>query len=372
MIHISRTRSNFEREPMASPFGFKGGYLSELWQSIVIIESASGHVGLGLGTQSTLWSDAQVFLGNDEAAGNSLMYLMTAYAMRKAQEMPFLNPIELLERLLPATYKYGQRITGRRDLRLTFALNALVALDNAAWQLYCRENDIYSFDEMVPEELRAALFYRHTELAGIPLMSYGVPMKDISGAMDDGYFFLKIKIGSDPEKDGDQEKMLQWDKERLTAIHNVARDRETPYTEDGRIPYYLDANGRYQEKDTLLRLLKAIQIFKGSGFRRCSVYLLHICGQLLDVFIGDIPDRIPYLVHDAFLNLRPRERCLYSFTEPCKIIHAGDKNILYSPVLHLVQHSKPESGRFIFPNLLLLTENDREMLREQVRECCSG
>ncbi len=255
MIRVSKIRSNFEREPMASPFGFKGGYLSELWQSIVIMESSSGHTGLGLGTQSTLWSDAQVFLSNDEAAGNSLMYLMTAYALRKAQEAPFLNPIELLERLLPATYKYGQRITGNRNLRLTFALNSLVALDNAAWQLYCRENDICSFDEMVPEKLRPALSCRHTELAGIPLMSYGVPLKDIAEAMDDGYFFLKIKIGSDPEKDGDQEKMLQWDKERLTAIHAVARDREIPYTEDGHIPYYLDANGRYQDKDTLLRLL---------------------------------------------------------------------------------------------------------------------
>ena len=255
MISISRTRSNFEREPLTAPFGFKGGYLSEIWQSTVLMESTSGHTGLGLGTQSTLWSDAQVFLGNDEAAGNSLMYLLTAYALREAQEIPFANPIELLERLLPLTYKYGQRITGNRDLRLTFALNALVALDNAAWQLYCRETGKSGFDDMIPEEIKPALSYRHTELASIPLMSYGVPLEDITGAMDDGYFFLKIKIGSDPDKDGDQEKMLQWDKERLTAIHAAAGSREIPYTEDGHIPYYLDANGRYQDKDTLMRLL---------------------------------------------------------------------------------------------------------------------
>lgn len=72
---------------------------------------------------------------------------------------------------------------------------------------------------------------------------------------DDGSFFLKIKIGSDPDKDGNPEKMLEWDKQRLTAIHEILKERTTQYTKSGHIPYYLDANGRYDSKEQLLRFL---------------------------------------------------------------------------------------------------------------------
>ena len=49
--------------------------------------------------------------------------------------------------------------------------------------------------------------------------------------------------------------MLEWDKRRLTEIHTLLKDRRIPWTDNGRIPYYLDANGRYDSKDRLLRLL---------------------------------------------------------------------------------------------------------------------
>ena len=65
---------------------------------------------------------------------------------------------------------------------------------------------------------------------------------------------MKIKIGSDPEHDNDREKMLQWDCQRLTMIHNILKDFRTPYTESGKIPYYLDANGRYDSRDRVMRL----------------------------------------------------------------------------------------------------------------------
>ena len=68
-------------------------------------------------------------------------------------------------------------------------------------------------------------------------------------------FFLKIKIGSDPDKDGDLDKMLEWDKQRLSEIHEAVKDIETPYTDTGYVPYYLDANGRYDSKDRLMRFL---------------------------------------------------------------------------------------------------------------------
>jgi L-alanine-DL-glutamate epimerase-like enolase superfamily enzyme len=49
--------------------------------------------------------------------------------------------------------------------------------------------------------------------------------------------------------------MVEWDKKRLTEIHEIARARVTPYTDSGKIPYYLDANGRYDSKKRLLELL---------------------------------------------------------------------------------------------------------------------
>ena len=66
-----------------------------------------------------------------------------------------------------------------------------------------------------------------------------------------GYFFFKIKVGNDPDKDGSVEKMLDWDKKRIRQIHELLKDIEIPWTKDGKIPYYLDANGRYPDKESL-------------------------------------------------------------------------------------------------------------------------
>lgn len=289
VIRIARTRSNFEREPLAAPFGFKGRYLSELWQSVAMMESASGACGIGLCTQSTLWSDAEVFARFSEAAGNSAMYMLTEFALRAAEGLQFDTPFDLLDQILPPTYDYGKQITGRPDLRLTFALNALVGVDNAAWQLYCLEKGISGFDALLPAEVRPALSHRHSRLACIPLISYGVPLGQLVATVDDGFFFLKVKIGSDPDKDGDPDKMLRWDMERLSAIHAAMKDRETPYTEDGRIPYYLDANGRYDSKERLLRLLD--HAGKISALDRI-VILEEPFPEEYDVDVHDVPVRL--------------------------------------------------------------------------------
>lgn len=255
-IRIERAKIAYENEPLSAPLGFKGGYLTGLRQTIVLAESGDRKQGFGLATQSPLWSDEGIFRRKTEGAGNELMYRITKEALRLAKEIPFETPLDLLDKLLPLSCEYGKKITGRKDLRLTFVLNGLVAIDNAAWQLYCAENEITNFDQMVPADLKPGLPCRHRELAIIPLVSYGVPLRDIVAAVDEGYFFLKIKIGSDPEKDGDQEKMLRWDKERLSAIHEAVKDRENPYTKNGRISYYLDANGRYDSKERLMRFLE--------------------------------------------------------------------------------------------------------------------
>ena len=65
-MRIESTQSNFVREPLLAPFGFKGGYLSELWQVIARI-STKEHRGLGLGIQSVIWSDAAVFTSTSQA-----------------------------------------------------------------------------------------------------------------------------------------------------------------------------------------------------------------------------------------------------------------------------------------------------------------
>ncbi len=251
MIEIGNVNSNFEREPLIRPFGFKGGYMSEIWQSVSLLESSGGHRGVGLCTQSVLWSDASVFSSNSEAAGNALMYAITERGMQMARGMKFDNPVHLLEQIYEELYEYGQKVTNNPKLRKTFILNALVGLDNAAWMIYARELGIDRFDDLVPDAYKPALSHHHKKVASIPLMAYTIPISEIRQAVDDGYFFMKIKIG----QPGTQEEMLAKDKERLSAIHKTIGSHRTPYTESGKLPYYFDANGRYETKETLLRLL---------------------------------------------------------------------------------------------------------------------
>ena len=255
MITIKNISANFEREPLIRPFGFKGGYMREIWQTVAGLESTNGIRAVGLNSQSILWSDADVFAAHTESAGNSLMFAMTEFALQRAKGKSFNTPLDLLDQLLPDVWEYGKQITGKPDLRLTFALNALVGVDAAAWILYARENGFKSFDEMIPEPFRPVLSYRHRQIASIPLMAYAIPMEEIVRHVNEGYFFMKVKIGSDPDHDGDREKMLQWDMQRISAIHEAIGNRTTPYTENGKIPYYFDAHGRYDSKERLQRFL---------------------------------------------------------------------------------------------------------------------
>lgn len=250
-ITITETNSNFEREPLIRPFGFKGGYMSEIWQTAAWMKSDSGIEKVGLCTQNVLWSDAKVFGNFSESGGNSIMYAMTEYALKIINGRSFQSPIDLLDEILEDVYAYGQKITDNPDLRKTFALNALVGIDNAAWMIFAAENGITSFDEMIPEEYRPALSHHHKTVASIPLMAYSIPISEIKQAADDGYFFMKIKIG----QPGTQEEMLEKDKARLTEIHKAIGHYRTEHSADGKLPYYFDANGRYEKKETLLKLI---------------------------------------------------------------------------------------------------------------------
>ncbi len=254
-IKIESVDINFEREPLSKPFGFKGGYVTELWQAASFLQSSSGIKKVGLSTQSILWSDPSVYAAHSESGGNAIMYALTEYALQLVKGREFSDPIDLQNQILQEVYEYGKRITGNPDLRETFILNALVSLDNAAWMLYAAENGITTFDEMIPEKYRPALSHHHNKVASIPLISYGSTVKEIKEIADSGYYFLKIKLG----QPGTQAEMLAKDMEHVSAIHKAIGHYTTSHTTSGKLPYYFDANGRYESKDTLLRLIDHIK-----------------------------------------------------------------------------------------------------------------
>lgn len=284
-ITIADARCDFEREPMVRPFGFKGGYLTEEWIVSACIRSTSGLRGIGLGTQSSLWSDAKVFAENSEAGGNAIMFSMTQFALRLLKGRTFTSPVELNDWLWPQVWEYGRKVAANDALRATYALNALVAVDNAAWVLFARENGIDSFDRMIPDAYRPALSSHHAKCASIPLFSYKVPPAEIKAAVDSGYFFMKIKIG----QPGTQEEMLAKDMARVSQIHAALKDCRTTYTKSGRLPYYFDANGRYERKETLLRFIDHLK--KIGAYDQVAI-VEEPFDEHADVDVSDIPLRL--------------------------------------------------------------------------------
>ena len=213
------------------------------------------------------------------------MYAMAEYAMRQLQGIKFENPVDLLESIFDDVYGYGQKITGNPNLRKTFALNALVAVDNAAWLLYAAENGINNFDDLIPSEYRPALSCHHDSVASIPLMAYNVPVPEIKQAAADGHFFLKIKIG----QPGKQDEMLQKDIDRLSSIHKAIGHLGTPHTRNGKLFYYLDANGRYQEKETLLKLINHLE--KIGALEQVAI-IEEPFPEFIKMDVSDIPVRL--------------------------------------------------------------------------------
>ena len=284
-IRIDKVGANFEREPLIRPFGFKGGYVTEMWQSASFLQSASGIKKVGLCTQSILWSDSSVFAAHSESGSNALMFALTEFALQLLKGRAFSNPVDLLDEILDEVYQYGVRITGNTKLRKTFVLNALVGVDNAVWMLYAAENGITNFDDLIPEKYRQTLSRHHQTVASIPLMAYTVPIDEIKQAADNGYFFMKIKIG----QPGTQTEMLEKDIARLTAIHKAIGHYRTPHTESGKLPYYFDANGRYESKETLLQL---IDHAKKIGAFDQIVLIEEPFPESSDIDVFDIPVRL--------------------------------------------------------------------------------
>lgn len=284
-ITIQSVGANFEREPLIRPFGFKGGFMTEIWQTANALQSSSGFKKVGLCTQNVLWSDASVFAGHSESGGNAMMYALSEYSLQLIKGRTFNDPVELLDAIFDEVYEYGKKITGKADLRKTFALNALVGVDNAAWMLYAAENGITKFDDLIPEKYRPALSKHHKIVASIPLMAYSIPVTEIVQAVEAGYFFMKIKIG----QPGTQAEMLEKDKERLSAIHSAISKFKTPHTETGKLPYYFDANGRYEEKESLLKLIDHAK--KIGAFDQIAI-IEEPFPEEADIDVTDIPVRL--------------------------------------------------------------------------------
>jgi len=282
---IKETNLDIIREPLTKPFGFKGGYFTEKWLCRVELEGASGLRSVGLGGLAVLWSDAAVFAAHTEVGGNTIMVAMLEHALQLVKGQTFETPLEMLDGILAPVYDYGKTITGNQHLRRTFALNPLIALDNAAWLLYARENRLASFDAMLPELCRPALTHRHQALAGAPLISYKVGLDEVRQMVEDGYFFLKIKLGHP----GDPQQMLSADMQRLSDLHAAVGGCRTPHTNDGKLLYYLDANGRYKSKDLMRRFLDHAREIGAFGQ---IVILEEPFDEDLEISVGDLGVRV--------------------------------------------------------------------------------
>lgn len=250
-IKIAGTDSNFERELLARPFGFKGGYLTECWQTIARLTSAGGQSGMGLATQNVLYSDPEVFVRHSEAAGNALMYSLTDRVLQLLKNTSFSNPVQLLDQIFPAAMEEAKRITGLPDVNKNFVLNAFIGIDNAAWLLYAKENKFDGFDAMIPAPYRKALSYKNNKVAVMLQVPYGMPASEVAAAVKEGYFVIKFKTGAP----GTQAEMLAKDMEKLSQVHEAVKDLRTDQTPDGKLIYTLDSNARYEKKETLLKYL---------------------------------------------------------------------------------------------------------------------
>ncbi|NOZ21354.1 MAG: mandelate racemase/muconate lactonizing enzyme family protein [Planctomycetes bacterium] len=284
-MRIETADLEIQREPFARPFGFKGSYFHEKWNAVVRLTDADGVVAFGVGGLAVLWSDAAVFEAHTEVGGNILSLSILEHALQLSRGRDYADPIHLLHDLLPQAHDYGKAVTQNPNLKPTFTLISLVALDNAAWVLHAREEGIGAFDDLIPETFRPCMNHRQQYLAAVPVIPYKFPQDAIMRILNDGAYFLKIKIG----QPGSEAEMLEKDVARLAEIHEFAKDHATDMTECGRPIYYLDANGRYREKESVRRLLdRADRI----GMLDRIALFEEPFAEDLDMEVGDLPSRV--------------------------------------------------------------------------------
>lgn len=251
-MRITEYDFNFEREELVRPFMFKAGAFSEKWINVSALRTDTGLEKTGIGSTAVLWSDPEVFADYSEAGGNLLMSSLAEYACSLLIGAEFRNPIEALELIRGGLYEQAKRLTRRENLRFTFVLNSLIAPDNTLWKLFSCAQGYSNFADLLEGEFPGVFASKQEYLACIPLITYNVPVGEIKKVVEEGVFFLKIKIG----QGGSQEEMLEKDMSRLSEIFMAVGEADTPHTDSGKTAFYLDANGRYETKKMLERLLE--------------------------------------------------------------------------------------------------------------------
>ncbi|MBE7043278.1 MAG: L-alanine-DL-glutamate epimerase [Ruminococcaceae bacterium] len=322
-MKITQTNLDFVVEPLLMPFGFKGGYLTDLWQVVAKVSDGE-HYGIGVGIQSVLWSDETIFKTSSQKGGNAYMFLLTEYALKLLKNTEFENPMIAITEIQDKVYEYAKKITNHSNLRKTFALNSLVPVDNALWHLYAKEKNTENFLELLDDDSRKNFEGKQEKIYSIPLIGYKTSEEEIRKLASEGYFLMKIKIGSDPDGDNDPDKMVAWDKERLSAIHNIVKDMKTPYTDNGRYVYYLDANGRYDTKERLEELLSHADKI----------------GALSQIIILEepFPEDSEIDVSDIKLNIAADESA-HSLESAVARIHQGYRAMAVKPIAKTVSES---------------------------------
>jgi L-alanine-DL-glutamate epimerase-like enolase superfamily enzyme len=276
---------NFEREKLLRPFKFKGGAFTEKWINVTAMRSDSGHEATGIGSTAILWSDPDVFSAHSETGGNLLMSTLTEYACALLAQKEFESPIDGITQIFPELHEYAKKITRNNNLRPTFTLNSLIAPDNTLWKLYAAEKNCESFDDLLEMDYPGVFNSKQDSLACLPLITYNITVEEIKEFVDKGVFFLKIKIG----QGGTQEEMLQKDMERLTEIFKAVGNCETPHTDIGKTVFYLDANGRYETKELIEKLLEHC---KQIGMLEQILILEEPFPEELEVDVSDLPVKI--------------------------------------------------------------------------------
>ena len=94
-MHITKVNCSYTPEKFLHSFGFKGSTLSGVWQTAVSMES-DGKIGVGVGVQSVLWSDSNVFATYGEDKSNSMMFAVTRYAANLISDKTFAHPSEIV------------------------------------------------------------------------------------------------------------------------------------------------------------------------------------------------------------------------------------------------------------------------------------
>lgn len=250
-MEIIGVEAKLNKLPLISPFGFKGSFSNAISLSCLEIKTKTLRAK-GESIQGVLWSDGNLYGEIGEEKINDLMFQITKNVANSLIGKKLEKPEDMFFDLFKEAEKQAMNLLGYLP-RKTFLLNSLVALDNALRILYAKSISKKNYETFA--SLEGIDIRRQNKLAFVPLVSYNTKKEEIEKLADEGVFVFKIKIGVDPDLDNDKAKMLEGDKKRLKEVHDILKIYTSPYTDSGRLAYYLDANGRYDSIERVKDLL---------------------------------------------------------------------------------------------------------------------